>query len=166
MKQICDKIAENFLQIMASIDTIKERGHFYYDKSILTSPASRSRIAGTTYFHGWCQRSLSIFHPRMGQYHSSRTEPATLSRAKATAVKSWSEITPPLWSFQIHRKTMSAARFHPKMNRLYGTQNAFCCPGRNRTACSKAGSQDRRIQSGVFRERRAKPMGRTNRASI
>ena len=41
-------------------------------------------------------------------------------------------------------------------------QNAFPCPGRNRTARSRAGSQDSRMQMGVFRERMAKPMGRTN----
>ena len=82
MKQICDKMVENFLRIMASIDSIKARGHFYNYKNLLTSPASRSMTAGTTYFRGWCQRSLSIFHSRMGQYHSSRTEPAALSTGK------------------------------------------------------------------------------------
>ena len=82
-----------------------------------TSPASRSMTAGTTYFHGWCQMSLSIFHPRMGQYHSSRTEPAALSKAKAAAVKAWSGTIPLVWSCQLHRKMMSAARLYPKMNR-------------------------------------------------
>ena len=43
--------------------------------------------ANRHYCRSWCQRSLSIFHPRMGQYHSSRTEPTALSRAKAAAVK-------------------------------------------------------------------------------
>ncbi len=61
---------------------------------------------------------------------------------------------------------MSAARWRPKTNSQLKTQNALPCPGRNRTARSRAESQDNRMQMGVFRGKMEKPMGRTNRASI
>ena len=64
------------------------------------------------------------------------------------------------------RKITSAVILHRKINRQYGIQKALFWPGRKRTACSKAGSQDNRIQSGVFKERIANPTGMTDTLSI
>lgn len=55
--------------------------------AVPTSTADRSITAGTTYFLGWCHRSLSIFQWRRGRNHSRRTEPMALCSAKMTAHK-------------------------------------------------------------------------------
>lgn len=45
-------------------------------------------------------------------------------------------------------------------------QNAFFCPGKKRTACSRAGAQDSKMQIGVFSDSMAKPTGMKSRPFI
>ena len=70
---------------------------------IPTSAAASSIISGTRYLRGWCHRSLSVFHPRIGRFHSRMTERMALCRANRRSVIPWTKPVPPLMSCQLQR---------------------------------------------------------------
>ena len=68
-----------------------------------TNAATSSIISGTRYFRGWCHKSLSVFQPRIGCFHSRWTDRMALCRAYIRGVPTWTKSRPPRTICQLHR---------------------------------------------------------------
>ena len=68
-----------------------------------TNAATSSIISGTRYLRGWCHKSLSVFQPRIGCFHSRITDRMALCRANIRSVPTWTKSRPPFTICHLQR---------------------------------------------------------------